>query len=47
MVYKATKEITQHRPNLTLVRGAEPRTLTYYFPSAPKPNLENHAETEF
>jgi hypothetical protein len=46
MVYKAKKEITQHKPNLTLIHGAEPRTLTY-LPSAPKPNLEKHAKTEF
>jgi hypothetical protein len=46
MVYKTTKEITQHKPNLTLTHDAEPRTLTY-LPGAPKPNLEKHAKTEF
>jgi len=46
MVYKTTKEITQHKPHLTLTHEAEPKTLTY-LPSAPKPNLEKHAKTEF
>jgi len=43
---KQKKEITQHKPNLTLIHGAKPRILTY-LPSAPKSNLEKHAKTEF